>query len=211
MPPFVDLSGQRFSRWLVVSKITINKRVYWNCVCDCGTKRAVCASSLKSGTSRSCGCYEKDARKTTARYLYKRHPKLFRCWSNMLQRCTNKNNNAYHNYGGRGITVCSRWLSFENFLNDVGEYPPGKLTLDRIKNNLGYEPGNVRWATPEIQGENKRTSRLYTYNGVTKCIKGWTRHFGLPATRLYHRLSTMGMPFEEAIKDIPLNRRRLTE
>jgi hypothetical protein len=73
----------------------------------------------------------------------------------MLQRCKNPNNHAYNYYGGRGIKVCERWNKFEHFLTDLGEKPPG-MWIERTNNNLGYFPGNVRWATPKEQAKNKR-------------------------------------------------------
>jgi len=73
----------------------------------------------------------------------------------MGQRCTNPNHMAYQDYGGRGIVICRRWRSFENFLADMGERPEG-MTLDRIDNDGNYEPGNCRWATPKVQRANQR-------------------------------------------------------
>lgn len=83
----------------------------------------------------------------------------YKTWDGMIQRCTNPNHEAYERYGGRGITVCDKWLSFDGFLADMGERP-SRTTIDRIDNELGYAPGNCRWASSTIQGRNRRHVKL---------------------------------------------------
>ena len=83
----------------------------------------------------------------------------YRTWQQLVQRCTNPKNRNYADYGGRGVVVCERWMVFANFVADVGEKPNG-LTLDRIDNARGYEPGNVRWVSMHEQNQNRRSTRL---------------------------------------------------
>lgn len=106
-------------------------------------------------------------------------PSIYRIWANIKQRCTNPNSPRYKDYGGRGITLCERWHSFACFYSDVGDHPAG-LTLDRIDNNRGYEPNNVRWVTKADNNRNSRRCVMVELNGVSKPINVWCRGFGIP-------------------------------
>ena len=100
-------------------------------------------------------------------------------WAHMKQRCTNPNNQAYKWYGGRGITMCQQWMdSFDVFYADVGDRPLG-MTLDRIDNNKGYEPNNVRWATPKQQANNRRCIVEVAYEGKSMFLYEWADHLGI--------------------------------
>lgn len=116
--------------------------------------------------------------------------KTYLAWQNMNGRCFNPALPNYHNYGGRGITVCERWRDFANFLADMGECPPG-LTLERNNNQGDYEPGNCTWASYDAQGNNRRTNRLIECNGVTKTLSQWSRATGLHKDTIRWRLRTM--------------------
>jgi hypothetical protein len=105
----------------------------------------------------------------------------------MRMRCNNKDAKSYAEYGGRGIKVCERWGCFENFLADMGERPPGK-TLERQNNDGDYEPSNCCWATALEQSQNRRSSRLVTFNGETLSISAWARRLGMSHTSLNNRL-----------------------
>jgi hypothetical protein len=106
----------------------------------------------------------------------------------MWQRCTNPNNNAYKNYGGRGISVCKRWKNFANFYADMGSRPSIKHELDREKNNLGYSPKNCRWVLSVVQARNRRNNRLITLNGKTLTVAAWSEIFGISRYTVYKRL-----------------------
>ncbi len=109
-------------------------------------------------------------------------------WFAMIRRCTNKNHKQYKDYGGRGITVCERWLhSFENFLSDMGEVP-GKLTLDRKDNAGNYEPSNCKWSTRKEQNRNRRDSIMITYQGKTQCVTVWAEELNLKAATIRNRV-----------------------
>ena len=152
----LDLTGKRFGRLFVLSYSHTVKPgyAYWLCRCDCGTLRSVVACNLSRGITKSCGCLRASPL-SHGHTSGGRHTPTYRSWYAMIQRCTNPRNHKYRDYGGRGISVCKRWRSFENFLADMGERPAG-LTLDRRDNDGSYEPGNCRWATSHEQARNKR-------------------------------------------------------
>jgi len=159
MPAFKDITGQRFGRLIVVRFSHMKKESFWLCRCDCGTEKILRIGTLRAGTTTSCGCAHRDelvARNTTHGHNTRRKTtSVYSRWAMMIQRCTNPRNSRWEWYGARGITVCKRWLQFENFLADMGEPPPG-TSIDRIDNNRGYEPGNCKWNTSSEQAYNRR-------------------------------------------------------
>lgn len=165
------LDGLRFGRWRVVelSKSSTGNRRAWDCVCDCGTTRAVAQRSLRSGKSTSCGCRTLEALHASCKTHGMSDTPTHQSWRAMRDRCSSQKCWHWKHYGGRGIKVCARWHSFENFLIDMGERPAG-TTLDRIDVNGNYEPGNCRWANQEVQSSNRRNSKL-TRDGVNE-IRG---------------------------------------
>lgn len=168
-----NLKDKRFGKLLVLEEYGRDKwgQVKWLCLCDCGKKKVVLGGNLRKRQEKnSCGCSKTERIRNaslkhghTARVLL-RNGKLgpskeYRSWQGMKKRCLDTNHVYYKHYGGRGITICDRWLhSFENFLADMGERPV-KFTLDRIDPNGNYEPSNCRWASWQDQARNKRPHR----------------------------------------------------
>lgn len=160
------MEGLRFGRLTVISFYRTKDaggkhRAYCDCACDCGNTKRVQRHHLTSGSIRSCGCLRDET--TASRNLthgMRRHY-LYGRWAAMVSRCTNKNHSSYKRYGGRGVTVCSRWKdSFAAFLEDMGEPASPELTIERMDNNKGYEPGNCKWATRREQGQNTSHCKL---------------------------------------------------
>jgi hypothetical protein len=131
----------------------------------------------------------------------------YRAWCHMLHRCNNPKDKAYHNYGGRGITVCEDWLKFENFYRDMGDRPSEKHSLDRIDNNGNYCKDNCRWATRKEQCNNRRSNRHVCLGGEKKTVMEWSDQFGLSNLTIASRLSR-GWGDEDALQS-PINKRGL--
>ncbi|ULT55402.1 AP2 domain-containing protein [Neobacillus drentensis] len=159
----IDLTGQRFGRLTVIRFSHTDKRykVYWDCQCDCGNEKTIVSFNLTSGKTQSCGCLHKEV---AAERLLKhgndrigKRTREYEIWVHMISRCENINDKSFPDYGGRNIKVCDNWrTSFEKFLEDMGERPTDKHSIDRIDVNGNYEPSNCRWATKEVQSRNTR-------------------------------------------------------
>lgn len=224
MPSFVDLTGRTFGRWTVLRRApdycppSKPKGGYprWWCRCECGTEKIVKAGPLSSGQSQSCGCYNLEVRRRVCIERNTTHgqaargakTRTYRIWSNLTIRCDNAKSKTYARYGGRGIGICDRWRSFENFLADMGECPSDKHTLDRIDGHQGYAPANCRWATMREQNNNRLNNRRITFNGETLTLMEWSRRTGLPRETIHHRLGKLGWPLEQAMTLPPSPTRR---
>lgn len=198
-----DIAGQRFGRLLAISFSHLNKHsnAIWNCICDCGNYHQAKTADLISGATTSCGCRQKEmhaARRT--RNGLSSHP-LYQVYRGMISRCYDPSCEQYPRYGERGITVCARWLdSFDNFIADVGPKPSPEYSLDRIDNNLGYSPDNVRWATSFEQMNNTRANHPLTYNNQTFTITQWSRIVGIASQTIAKRLKA-GWTVERALSE----------
>lgn len=182
-----NLVGQRFGMLTVVSQADGRRSglVLWLCQCDCGGSRITDGQALKWDRSTNCGCKRRTHGQSSANG--KRTP-TYSSWQNMIARCTQPSNPAYEHYKKRGITVCERWLSFENFLADMGERPAG-MTIDRFPNNDGnYEPNNCRWATKREQANNRSTNVTFDYHGKTYTLAELAREAGVEKDILRTRL-----------------------
>lgn len=197
MPARIDLTEKQFGRLRVQGYAGLfNGKVFWACRCECGKDACVAGHLLRSGKTTSCGCYRAELMSKTKRKHGMSCTPEWNVYSSMKSRCLNPADPKFRNYGGRGITVCARWLeSFSNFYADMGPRPMGR-SLDRIDVNGNYELINCRWATATQQAQNKTTNINLTYQGETKCLTQWAREFGVPTGTAYYRLQR-GLPFEQ--------------
>lgn len=182
----------------VIDEYSISPKRWLVLKCHCGKKFEVLKGSVLAGKTRSCGCYhdrvaKERINKHNTKHGMTRTPE-YSAWQAMLSRCNYKNNISYKYYGGRGIKVCDEWAKdFLAFYEHVGPRPTDRHSIDKIDNNGDYEPGNVRWATPKVQNNNKRTNRIIEVNGVKKSLSLWAEHMGLSSETLSRRIDKHGI------------------
>lgn len=200
-----NLSGGKFGLLIVGDYINSKNGSYYHCICDCGKHTTVSYGNLINGLITSCGCAKKTCNGLSKTKEHSAH-------RDMKQRCYHKNHPHYKNYGGKGIYVCPRWLnSFLDFLEDIGNAPSEKYTLERIDSNLNYTCGhcphcitnnqilNVTWATRHDQARNKSDNDWHTYKGETLVLKDWAIKFNIPYLTLWMRVNEYGYTFEDAV------------
>ena len=162
----IDITGQRFGRYVVVSYFgLVGKNTAWNCLCDCGVEKVVLGFLLKNGETKSCGCYYEDMKNLPRSHGMSR-TRPHSIWGNMKQRCKNPES---LNYAGRGISYDVKWETFEGFWEDMEEGYAENLELDRIDVNGNYCKENCRWVDKTTQQYNRRKTKLNTsgYTGVS--------------------------------------------
>ena len=213
----IDLTNQVFTRWAVVARAgRSGGKAAWLCRCECGTEKVISGCALRKGTSRSCGCLQREllsSRNTakggvTSRKQYKHE---FGCFVAMRTRCTNQNIPASRRYCLRGIAFCEGMSSFDGFFATLGPSPTTRHSIDRIDNDGGYWCGlcteckandrvkNVRWATQKEQGRNTSRNALYEINGTTKCIAEGSEVYGADEKVVSDRMCRGGWDIVDAL------------
>jgi hypothetical protein len=183
---FKDITGEVFGELTVLGYAGVKRHPskktssLWVCRCACGKEIIAHGVNLKKGTAKTCGCSRGSHHMSdTPEYI---------AWEAINQRCNNQENPNYKNYGARGISMCERWRSFEAFIEDVGPRPSSKHSIDREDNSGGYTPENCRWATGKIQHRNKRSNRIITIGGVSRCLVEWCEITGVSANGFIKRV-----------------------
>lgn len=185
MSKVIDLTGQKYGRLTVIERCGSNSlgNAMWRCRCDCGNEIVIRGSCLTTGNTKSCGCYRREQTISRSQTHGKSHTRIHYEWQSMKNRCFDKKDKSYPDYGERGITVCPEWLGkhgAENFISWA--YNNGysdDLTIDRKDPDGNYCPENCRWSTRKEQANNKRNNILVTYNGETKTLKQWCEELNL--------------------------------
>lgn len=157
----------------------------FECECTCGVVVTPFLNNMRRKLTTSCGCARSE--------MHTKHGDWgsaeYTTWDGMLARCRNPEHESYKHYGGRGIKVCERWLTYANFLDDMGRKPSPSHTIDRYPDNDGnYEPGNCRWATQRQQNRNSRSNVLLTFRGKTMCAADWGDLVGIPGREISRRM-----------------------
>ena len=189
----LQLIGKRFGLLSVVAQApSAEGATRWICVCVCGSRREYSRQTLMSTplrAGRSCGCVSAAMAGARLRRHGPTNTPEWRTWSSMFTRCYNARSVGYRYWGGRGVKVCSRWHTFENFLADMGRRPAG-TSLDRINNDGNYSSRNCRWATTYQQAQNKRDTRFIEWSGKRRSVAQWSRELRIPIDVLCKRLDS---------------------
>lgn len=206
---FRDLKNKVFGRLTVLQLDTSTKsrRSNWICLCECGAQKVIPARGLIRGTSKSCGCLLKESqqkiREKAFTHRLSKTP-VYRLWKGLRQRCFNPNSLAFHNYGGRGITLCEEWKnSAESFCEWALEngYQSG-LSIDRIDVDGNYEPNNCRFVDRSVQNNNRRDNIYVNYENERITIKQLADRTGVEYRVLLSRYNrNPSIKVEDLIKE----------
>lgn len=187
-----DIVGNKYGRLTVTAFAGYSQharpRPQWLCKCTCGNEYVGVGSALKNGNTSSCGCLRKEVSTANATTHGMKGTSVYNTWSGMINRCSLPSNNRYARYGGRGISVCKRWLSFENFLEDMGEPKKGE-SIDRVNNNGNYEPSNCRWANDATQRRNKSNNIWIKVGNESMIITDWAKRLGCGINTIKRRIA----------------------
>ncbi len=204
-PNLIDLTGQRFGRWLVLEQAPPRQKnsteTRWLCQCDCGTVKEVSSQALRRGSSRSCGCLGAERQMSKPRRRGKAEEKLKAVLISARRACENPNDGRYYLFGARGITVCDEWRKDENTFIEWSlnnGYRDGSILL-RYDKEQGFAPWNCKWRTEPDKGQGRKGSVIITANDEAHSLAEWSRITGLHRDTILERLLRGATP-EEAVK-----------
>jgi len=203
-------SGDKYNRLTAISfhhKVRYDQ--YWLFKCDCGAEKVIRTSHVRSGATKSCGCFN-----TESRSKRKKHgmngTRPWRIWRNLINRCDNPNMTQYEDWGGRGISYDPKWKDFSAFWEDMKDGYSDNLSIDRIDNNKNYCKENCKWSTRKEQNNNQRTNRLIAVNGETKTMTEWGELLCIKPGTIWNRIENLGWSPEDAVT-IPVRGSRRRE
>lgn len=180
MGKFKDIQGQRFNNLTVLNlSDKTNRGFWWICKCDCGNEVRVLGSNIIRGHSKSCGCIRAKASSDSHYKHGMINTRIYKIWVGIKTRCTDVNSRPYKNYGGRGITICDKWMMFEGFYEDMGSGYSDNLSIDRVDNNKGYSKENCKWSTRIEQANNVRNNHIVVVDGITDTLANMSRRYNI--------------------------------
>lgn len=203
MGKLIDLKGRTFNRLTVLYKVQGSFQcAKWHVRCECGQEKDVYSNSLLNGSTKSCGCYNKENASLRSKTHGLSDSRTYHIWENIKGRANGRCHKEQ--YFDRGISLCERWQRFENFHEDMGTPPTDKHIIDRVNNLKGYSKENCRWVTPKESIRNRiRTQKkgihFVTIGGRTLCLKDWAGVYNLKVRTLYARIWQLGWNEEKAI------------
>ena len=188
----INMAGKRYNSLVVVSELKArnkNGHIVYECVCDCGNRKVILGASIRTGATKSCGCL---VSKVNGKHFMEGTP-IYRTWVSMKSRCFNSNNNNYSKYGGRGISMCSKWASsFKSFYADMGDIPKN-TSIDRIDNNKGYSLDNCKWSTKKEQALNRRCTVKVFFDGEYIFVHEYAKKIGLSESGARKKARRLGI------------------
>ena len=209
MGKIIDLVGKRFSRLTVICKSNIKKKyhaTYWTCKCDCGKIKDIYGGSLRQKKTHSCGCLIAESNTLSAKHNMCK-TSFYHTWAGIKERTTNKKQDSYKNYGGRGIKLCKKWYDFLEFKNDmytsylyhVKKFGKKNTKIERIDNDDGYNNKNCKWATNHEQARNQRTNVYIEFNNERMILEDWANRININSSSLCNRLKKLNWTIEKAL------------
>ena len=203
MPQLIDLTGKKFNRLTVLKRVENRKKsVMWLCKCDCGNETIVDGFSINHGKTKSCGCLQSEKARANAKHG-KTKTRLYSIHHSMKQRCYNKNNTRYKNYGQRGIIVCNEWLGENGFINFYNWATNNgykyNLTIERIDINGNYCPENCTWISAQEQANNKTNNIYVELNGERLTLFSFCKKYNYNYDLVQKRISRWGWDLERAL------------
>jgi hypothetical protein len=200
----IDIANQQFGRLTAICMTARGSMgpprqvEKWMFRCDCNREIEAIKGNVTSGKTTSCGCLHREraseVKTTHGHTAGQKRSSEYSSWIDMRKRCRNPNSKSYSDYGGRGITVCERWKSFENFLADMGSKPSPEYEIDRIDNDGPYSPENCQWATRVEQQNNTRKNRFFTIGGQNRTIAEHAREASIDPDKLRRRIEAGWSP-----------------
>ena len=204
-----SLVGRRFGLLVVTSlsdKRTSARCSYVHCTCDCGNTKEILKKSVLAGKSTSCGCRGRAAKPYSVTHKDGSRTRLpeYTVWTTMKARCYNASSIQYKDYGGRGISICDQWRNdFAAFYRDMGPRPTRHHSIDRIDNDGHYELANCRWTIRLVQCRNKRNTKRYELDGVSKTLAEFSEDYGIDKKIVKNRVKKLGWPLHRALTTQP--------